>query len=149
MPGPTVSLGVEEEYQIIDPTTRQLRSRVGRVLPAAREALGDEVTTELYQSQIEVGTPVCVTLAEARLELVRLRRAVVAAADRGGDRIAAAGTHPFSLWEDQAITPKPRYAGILDIYQQPARELVIFGCHVHVGIDDRELAIQVMNRAAR
>ena len=148
MPGPTISLGVEEEYQIVDPATRQLRSRVGRVLPAAQAVLGDEVTNELYQSQIEVGTPVCATLAEARAELVRLRRAVIAAAEQDGTRIAAAGTHPFSRWEDQTLSPKPRYAGILDVYQQLTREQVIFGCHVHAGIADRELAIQVMNRAA-
>ena len=142
-----VTLGVEEEYQIVDPATRQLRSRSGRVLPLAREAVGDEVTGELYQSQIEVGTPVCRTLGEARDELKRLRRALVAAAARDGDRIAAAGTHPFSRWEDQDPTPRDRYFGLLAHYQQLARELVTFGCHVHVGVEDRELAIRVMNRA--
>ena len=144
-----VTLGVEEEYQIVDPATRQLRSRAGRVLPLARESVGDEVTGELYQSQIEVGTPVCRTLAEARAELKRLRRAVVAAAARDGDRIMAAGTHPFSRWEDQELTPRERYVGLLDHYQQLAREMVTFGCHVHVGIEDRELGIHVMNSARR
>ncbi len=149
MPTASISLGVEEEYQIIDPATRQLRSRAGRVLPLARQALGDEVTNELYLSQIEVGTPVCQTLGEARAELKRLRKAVIAAAGRDGNQIAAAGTHPFSHWEDQSLTPKPRYSDILEVYQQHAREQVIFGCHVHTGVNDRELAIQVMNRACR
>lgn len=144
-----VTLGVEEEYQIIDPSTRQLGSRSGRVVALARQAVGDDVTGELYQSQIEVGTPVCRTLGEARAELKRLRTAVIAAAARDDALIAAAGTHPTSRWEDQDPTPKDRYFGLLDNYRQLAREMVTFGCHVHVGVEDRELAIQVMNRARR
>jgi carboxylate-amine ligase len=140
------TIGVEEEYQIVDAETRELRPRAGRILPGAQEAVGDDATTELYLSQIEIGTPVCRSLADVRDELVRHRRAVIAAAERDGCRIAAAGTHPFSHWEDQAITPKPRYYGIAADFQQLAREQVIFGCHVHVGISDREAAIQVMNR---
>jgi carboxylate-amine ligase len=140
------TIGVEEEYQILHPETRELRQRAGRILPEAQRRVGDEVTNELYLSQIEVGTPVCRTLADVRAELVRLRRAVVAAAGRDGSRIAAAGTHPFSHWGDQALTPKPRYFGIADDFQQLAREQIIFGCHVHVGIADREAVIGVMNR---
>jgi len=151
MPEPTAAatLGVEEEFQIVDPETRQLRSRAGRVLPLAQASLGDEVTNELYLSQIEVGTPVCRSLGEARAELVRLRKAVIEAAGRDGDRIASSGTHPFSHWDAQTLTPKPRYHDLLEVFQQHTREQVIFGCHVHVGIDDRELAIGVMNRAGR
>ncbi len=141
------TIGVEEEYQIVHPLTRELRSRSGRILPAARASLGEEVQPELYLSQIEIGTPVCHTLAEVRAELVRLRGEVIAAATQSGDRIAAAGTHPFSHWEDQTLTPKSRYRGIAEEYQQLADEHLIFGCHVHVGINDRETAIQVMNRA--
>jgi carboxylate-amine ligase len=115
-------------------------------LPEAQRRVGDEVTNELYLSQIEVGTPVCRTLADVRAELVRLRRAVIAAAGRDGSRIAAAGTHPFSHWGDQALTPKPRYFGIAEDFQQLAREQIIFGCHVHVGIADRDAAIGVLNR---
>jgi glutamate---cysteine ligase / carboxylate-amine ligase len=140
------TIGVEEEYQIINPETRELRPRVSRVLPKAREDLGDEVTSELYQSQIEIGTPICHTLAEVRAELVRLRRGVVEAARRDGSCIAAAGTHPFSRWEGQAVTPKPRYLSLQDDFQQLAREQVIFGCHIHIGIGDREEAVQTMNR---
>ncbi len=138
------TIGVEEEYQIVHPQTRELRPRAERIL--AQEAVGDNVTPELYLSQIEIGTPICHTLADVRGELTRLRREVVRAALRDGSRIAAAGTHPFSHWEDQLITPKARYVGIWQDYQQLAREHLIFGCHVHVGVKDRELAIQVINR---
>jgi len=141
------TIGIEEEYQIINPETRELRPRADRVLHAAQEALGDEVQRELHLSQIETASPVCRTLADVRAELVRLRGEVIAAAARNGDRIAAAGTHPFSHPGDQPVTPKSRYQGILSTYQALAHELVIFGCHVHVGLDDPEAAVQVMNRA--
>jgi carboxylate-amine ligase len=141
------TVGVEEEYQIIDSETRELRSQQARMLPEAQRAVGDEVQPELYLSQIEIGTPVCRNLSEVRRELVRLRREVIAAAGLEGKRIAAAGTHPFSHWGEQQLTPKARYVGIAQDYQQLAREQLIFGCHVHVGIRDREAVIQVMNRA--
>jgi glutamate---cysteine ligase / carboxylate-amine ligase len=141
------TIGVEEEYQIVDRQTRELHSRAAHILPGARAAVGDQVTPELYLSQIEIGTPVCRTLAEVRAELSRLRREVIAAAEREGNWIGAAATHPFSHWADQQLTPKARYIGIAQDYQQLAREHLIFGCHVHVGISDREAVIQVMNRA--
>ncbi|MDQ6898043.1 MAG: carboxylate-amine ligase [Candidatus Dormibacteraeota bacterium] len=141
------TLGVEEEYQVVDPATRELRSDAQRVLTRAERQVGDEVTGELYLSQVEIGTPVCQTLAEVRREVIRLRRAAAGAAAEGGCRIAAAGTHPFSHWAEQELTPKTRYRGIVNQYQQLAREEVIFGNHVHVGIDSREAAIQIMNRA--
>jgi carboxylate-amine ligase len=144
--GADFSIGVEEEFQIVDASTRALRPRAGRLLRHAREAVGDDVTNELYLSQIEIGTPVCRTLAEVRSELVRHRRAVIDAAHCEGSRVAAAGTHPFSHWEDQQLTPKPRYRELAAEFQQIIREQVTFGCHVHVGIADREAAIQVMNR---
>ncbi|HEX8559867.1 MAG TPA: carboxylate-amine ligase [Pyrinomonadaceae bacterium] len=141
------TLGVEEEYQIVDVETRELRQRSLHILPGARAAVGEQVTPELYLSQIEIGTPVCRDLAEVRAELTRLRREVNSAAGRDGCRIAAAGTHPFSHWEDQEVTPRRRYVGIVEEYEQLAREHLIYGCHVHVGIKDREAAIRVMNRA--
>jgi carboxylate-amine ligase len=141
------TIGVEEEYQIINRKTRELHSRAERILLKAQETVGDEVTPELYLSQIEIGTPVCRELTKLRSELTRLRREVIAAAEQSGNGIAAAGTHPFSHWEDQQLTPKTRYIGISQDYQQLAREHLIFGCHVHVGIADREAAIAVMNRA--
>jgi carboxylate-amine ligase len=141
------TIGVEEEYQIIHPETRALRQHAREIMPEASASVGDEVTNELYLSQIEIGTPVCRTLADVRDHLVRLRRAVIAAAASDGSRIAAAGTHPFSHWDAQSLTPKPRYFGLAENFRQLAREQIIFGCHVHVGIRDREAAISVMNRS--
>ncbi|MBV9850678.1 MAG: carboxylate-amine ligase [Armatimonadetes bacterium] len=141
------TLGVEEEYQIIDPVTRQLRPREASLLPDAERALGERVTTEFHQSQIEIATPVCRTLADVREQLKRSRRAIIEAAARDGDWIAAAGTHPFSRSTAQPITDKPRYRDMAQDYQALAHELVIFGCHVHVSLDDPEAAVGVLNRA--
>ncbi|MDQ6653831.1 MAG: carboxylate-amine ligase [Acidobacteriota bacterium] len=141
------TIGVEEEYQIVHPATRELRSRAQLILPEAQAALGKQVTPELYQSQIEIGTSICHTVAEVRANIVRLRGEVIAAAEKYGNRIVAAGTHPFSHWEDQQLTPNARYRGIATEFQQLASEQLIFGCHVHIGISDREAAIRVMNRA--
>jgi YbdK family carboxylate-amine ligase len=145
----TFTLGVEEEYQIINAETRELRSDAKAVLPRAQRELGEQaedVQNELYLSQIEIATPVCETLADVRHDLQRMRGALIAAAAKRGDRIAAAGTHPFSHWENQQVTPKQRYQELSDDFQQIVRELIIFGCHVHVGLEDREIAVQVMNR---
>jgi carboxylate-amine ligase len=142
------TLGIEEEYQIVDAQTGALRPIAGRVREWARRTLGeDEVQHELYLSQIETASPVCETLAEAREHLQRLRGALHRAAAKAGGRIAAAGTHPFSHWDAQAVTPKERYEGLAATFQQLVRELVIFGCHVHVGMPDREAALRVMNQA--
>jgi carboxylate-amine ligase len=145
--GAAFTLGVEEEYQLIDPATRNLRASAAGVLAAAQPVLGEAVQPELRLSQIEIATPVCQTLAEVRRELLRLRGAVIAAAAREGSRVASAGTHPFAAPPAQPITPEARYQGIARTYRQLADELVIFGCHVHVGIADLELAIATMNRA--
>lgn len=142
------TIGVEEEFQIIDARTGELRSRQESILPEAVERVGEQrVTPELYLSQIETGTPICRSLVEVRAEIVRLRREVIAAASNAGNRIAAAGTHPFSHWASQQLTPKARYVEIEQDYQQLAREQLIYGCHVHIGIHDREAAIEVMNRS--
>jgi carboxylate-amine ligase len=117
-----------------------------RVLPAAEPALGERVQPELYRSMVEMNTPVCSTLAEVRQAVRGSRRSLIEAAGRQGLRIAAAGTHPFSHWRDQRVTDKPRYRNLAEDYQQVFREQVVFGCHVHVGIDDREATIQTMNR---
>lgn len=140
------TIGVEEEFQIVHPETRALVPGAGPLLARARRDVGDEATNELFLSQVEVGTPPRRTLAEVRAEIVRLRRALIAAAERAGSRIAASGTHPFSHWEDQRVTPKGRYLGLAEDYRQLAREQIICGCHVHVGIADREAAIRVMDR---
>ena len=142
------TLGVEEEYQIVDPGTRELLARGGQAVQqrAQRATMGDEVVPELMTSQIEAVSPVCRTLAEVRAEVLRLRREVNEAAAKQGARIAAASTHPFSDWRDQRITPKERYKGLVESYQRLARQQVAFGFHVHVGLSNREAAIRVMNR---
>ena len=140
-------MGVEEEYQIVDPATRELLSRAQRVVESARERLGEQVHHELYLSQVEIGTAVCPSLDDARGQLTRLRKQVITAAESNGTRIAAGGTHPFSHWGDQTLTPKQRYRRLAETYQHVAKEQVTFGCHVHVGIVDRDLAIETMNRA--
>ncbi len=142
------TLGVEEEYQIVDPETRELLVRGGRAVQRRTQhsTMGDEVVPELLTSQIEAVSPVCRTLAEVRAEVLRLRREVNDAAAKEGARIAAASTHPFSNWRDQRITPKKRYKGIVESYQRLARQQVAFGFHVHVGLSDREAAVRVMNR---
>ena len=142
------TLGVEEEYQIIDPETRGLSPRGEGLLRRTRQTLGEEeVVPELHASQIEALTPVCRTLSEMRAELLRLRRAVIGAATKEGFRIAVASTHPFSHWQEQPITPKQRYLELIERERQLAEEQVVFGFHVHVGLSDREAALQVMNHA--
>ncbi len=145
-PTPDFCFGIEEEHQILDPCSGELRSEIEQLLPLAQAALGDNAQPELYQAQVEVATTICGTLEQARAELVRLRRALLDAAGRIGVRIATAGTHPFSDWRCQLVTRKDRYQHLLSDYQQVAREQVLFGCHVHVGISDPEAAIQAMNR---
>jgi carboxylate-amine ligase len=145
-PVPDFSLGIEEEFQLVDAETGELRSSVDAVLPEAREALGEEVQPELQRSMIETGTPVCLDLDEVRRELVRLRREVAAAAEATGCRIAALGTHPTARWQEQEITDKARYRRMTAAYRRLAWDQLICGCHVHVGIADRELAIAALNR---
>jgi glutamate---cysteine ligase / carboxylate-amine ligase len=140
------SLGVEEEFQLVDAETGELRPHVDAVLPEARESLGEEVQPELQRSMIEIGTPVCSDLDEVRRELVRLRREVAAAAEATGCRIAALGTHPTARWEEQEITGKARYERMAAAYRRLAWDQLICGCHVHVGIADRELAIASLTR---
>lgn len=142
------TIGVEEEYQIIDPHTRHLTLRSPQILPLAQVALGDQVVQpEFRQSQIEVATPICSSLQEVRKQLLRLRREVIAAAATNGCYLASTGTHPFSHWQQQLITPKLSYQRLVQRYQSLMQELVTFGCHIHIGLSDREMAVQVMNRA--
>ena len=142
---PSFSIGIEEEYQIIDPQTRELKSYITELLEAGKITLREQVKAELHQSIVEVGTKVCRTAAEARDELVRLRRSVMELAGRNGLKIAAAGSHPISSWVDQEITPIERYAGVKQDMQILAQQLLIFGTHVHIGIEDQDFLIDAMN----
>lgn len=141
---PSFTIGIEEEYQIIDPETRELKSYITEMLKAD-SAILREIKPELHQSMVEVGTQICHTPAQAREEIVRLRRMVMDLAAKNGLVIAAAGTHPFSKWWDQEITPLDRYAGVKEDLQDLAQRLLIFGTHVHIGIEDREFVIDAMN----
>jgi carboxylate-amine ligase len=142
---PTFTIGIEEEYQIIDPQTRELKSYITELLEAGKMTMLEQVKAELHQSIVEVGTKVCNTAAEARAELVRLRHGVMELAGRNGLKIAAAGSHPFSSWMDQEITPFERYAGVKQDMQILAQQLLIFGTHVHIGIEDQDFLIDAMN----
>ena len=142
------TIGIEEEYQIIDPETRELCGKAEQIIDYARQNLDkDVIQPEMYRSQIEIATVVCQSLAEAQQELSRCRQAVINAAKKEGKAIAAAGTHPFSDWREQQITPKTRYQNLETDFKQLIRELIIFGNHVHVGLSDRAVALQVINRA--
>jgi len=144
---PSFTIGIEEEYQIVDPQTCELRSYITELLEAGKMIMAEHMKAELHQSIVEVGTRVCHTPAEARAELVRLRRGVMELAGRKGLKIAAAGTHPFSSWLEQEITPFERYAGVKQDMQMLAQQLLIFGTHVHIGIEDPEFLIDAMNVA--
>ena len=141
-----LTLGVEEEYQIIDGETRELTSYVGDVLEQGAVIFRDQVKPELLQSQVEIGSHVCRNIREARQEVTRLRRMVSQIAERNGCRIVSAATHPFSRWQDQIITEKDRYKALYSSMKVIAQRLLIFGMHVHVGIPDRQLRIDVMNQ---
>ncbi len=144
------SLGVEEEFLLVDAESRRLRPEAEEVLHGARILVGDEgaVDREFKLSQVETGTAVCHTLDELSEEINRLRGTLMAAAERAGTRIAAAGTHPFSNWREEGgeIGSEESYLGLERDYQRLAREKIICGCHVHVGIADPEAAIQVLDR---
>lgn len=141
------TIGVEEEYQIIDPETRELKSHISAMLEEGGMVLGEAVKPEMHQSVIEVGTDVCKNVQEARADVSKLRATVAQLARKNGLRIAAASTHPFSDWQKQAITERDRYHTIVEDLQDVARGNLIFGLHVHVGIPDRDLAVQIMNEA--
>ena len=139
------TIGVEEEFQIIDPQTLELRSHVVQLLSEASHGLGDQVKQEMHQSIIETGTRICDNVGELRLEIRRTRGELVAAAERTGLQVAAAGTHPFSSWIDQVISPGERYQNIIEEMGQLARSLLIFGMHVHVAMPDKQTTIDMMN----
>jgi len=141
------TIGVEEEFQIVDPETWALRSHVSELLTASAPALGDQIKRELHQSIVEVGTKICANVGELEHEVCRIRHELSHSAERVGLRVAAAGTHPFSSWKDQVISPGERYESIVEELQQLARSLLIFGLHIHVAVPDHASTIELLNEA--
>jgi glutamate---cysteine ligase / carboxylate-amine ligase len=140
------TIGVEEEFQIIDPESLELRSHVVQLISsAAARGVGDLVKQEMHQSIVETGTKICENVSELRLEMHRTRSELVLAAESTGLRVAAAGTHPFSSWIDQVISPGERYQNIVEEMGQLARSLLIFGMHIHVAMPDKQTTIDMMN----
>jgi carboxylate-amine ligase len=143
----TFTLGIEEEFAIIDPDTRELRSHIQEILEGGKVVLKEQIKPEMHQSVVELGTEICPSIVDARQHVIDLRSRLAELAGRSGLKIASVGTHPFSHWRDQLITQGERYREIVKDMQQLARANLIFGLHVHVGIPDRESAIHVMNQA--
>src|SRR5882724_5541725 len=141
------TLGIEEEFQIVDPHTRELRSHVAEILEEGKMLLGEQIKPEMIQSMVEVGTGICRNIQEARTDITRLRSIISGLAKKNGLSIAAASTHPISRWQDQKIFDDERYELLVQELQTVARSLLIFGLHVHVGMADRERAIHIMNAA--
>ncbi len=144
---PKFTIGIEEEYQIIHPDTRELTSYIQEFLDSGRVVLKDQIKPEFLQSQVEVGSRICTSIQEARQEICRLRREVSRLAEKKGLTFAAAGTHPFTSWTTQQVTAGERYSKHEENMADIARQMLVFGMHVHVGIDDREVMIDVMNQA--
>jgi len=145
---PSFTLGIEEEYQTVDPETRDLRSHIhAEIIEKGKMILQERVKSEMHQSVVEVGTSVCANIKEAREELKKLRHHMIRLARENGLRLASAATHPFGDWRVQEVTPDVRYKNIVEDMQLVARANLIFGLHVHVGIEDRETLIQMMNHA--
>jgi glutamate---cysteine ligase / carboxylate-amine ligase len=141
------TLGIEEEFQIVDPETRELRSHVSEILEEGRMILGEQVKPEMIQSQVEVGTGICRNIQEARTDITHLRAVISGLARKKGLRIVAASTHPISQWSEQQIYPDPHYALLIEELQMVARSLLIFGLHVHVGVADRDRQVHILNAA--
>jgi carboxylate-amine ligase len=144
---PSFTIGIEEEYQTIDPVTRDLRSHVqSEIIPKGNQAMeGQRVKPEMHQSVVEVGTHVCKSIKEARADIRNLRRDMITLAEENGLLLAAGGTHPFADWRNQEIYPDERYSRVVEDLQMVARANLVFGLHVHVGIEDKDTTIHLMN----
>ena len=139
------TLGIEEEYQVIDPKTLELTSHEQKIVEEADKVMEDQVKAEMHQAVVEVGTKICEDVDDARRQVTHLRKTMCEIAQSLGYRIGAAGTHPFSAWQVQLITPHPRYDDIINELQDTARSNLIFGLHVHVGIEDRNMSLHIAN----
>lgn len=141
------TLGIEEEYMVMDPQTRELKSHQQRIVQEGQKLFQDKVKAEMHQAVVEVGTDICKDVDEAFTDVANLRKTIQEIADGLGLWMGASGTHPFSHWEKQLITEHARYSEIVNELQEAARSNLIFGLHVHVGMDTREMAIHIANSA--
>ncbi|HEX5154351.1 MAG TPA: carboxylate-amine ligase [Parafilimonas sp.] len=141
------TLGVEEEYMVLDPQTRELKSHEQKIVTEGQRIIKDKVKAEMHQAVVEVGTDICQDIDEAHRDVSTLRNTISQIADSLGFWMGASGTHPFSHWERQLITDHARYYEIVNELQEAARSNLIFGLHVHVGMQDRRMAIHIANSA--
>jgi carboxylate-amine ligase len=141
------TIGVEEEYMILDPTTKELKSHQQAIVNEGQLLFKEKIKAEMHQAVVEVGTAICQNVDEAYQEIKSLRTGVSSIAKQLGYSIGASGTHPFSLWETQLVSDQTRYQELLNELQQAARSNLIFGLHVHVGMEDRRMAIHIANTA--
>ena len=141
------TIGVEEEYMVIDPQTRELKSHEQKIVEEGHKILKEKVKAEMHQAVVEVGTDICADVEEAFEDVSTLRKTISSIADELGLWVGASGTHPFSHWESQMITEHIRYNEIVNELQEAARSNLIFGLHVHVGMETREMAIHIANSA--
>lgn len=141
----TFTLGVEEEYMVLDPRTYELKSHEQKIVQEGQKAIKDKVKAEMHQAVVEVGTDICADIDEAYADVSTLRKTISGIADSLGYAMGAAGTHPFSHWESQLITDHIRYNEIVNELQEAARSNLIFGLHVHVGMESREMANHIAN----
>jgi carboxylate-amine ligase len=139
------TLGIEEEYMVVDPTTRELKSHEQKIVIEGQKIIRDKVKAEMHQAVVEVGTDICQDIQEAHKDVATLRKTIARIAGDLGLQVGAAGTHPFSHWESQLITDHARYNQIVDELQEAARSNLIFGLHVHVGMETREMANHIAN----
>jgi carboxylate-amine ligase len=141
------TLGIEEEYMVVDPQTRELKSHEQKIVSEGQKIIKDKVKAEMHQAVVEVGTDICQDINEAYHDVSTLRHTISQIAESLGFWTGASGTHPFSHWERQLITDHVRYNQIVNELQEAARSNLIFGLHVHVGMEDRKMAIHIANSA--
>ena len=139
------TLGVEEEYMVLDPVTFELKSHEQKIVHEGQKVIKDKVKAEMHQAVVEVGTDICNDVDEAFHDVATLRKTISSIAEELGFAMGAAGTHPFSHWESQLITDHARYNEIVNELQEAARSNLIFGLHVHIGMETREMANHIAN----
>src|SRR6478672_2549511 len=139
------TLGVEEEYMVLDPVTYELKSHEQKIVHEGQKVIKDKVKAEMHQAVVEVGTDICTDVDEAYKDVAQLRKTIAEIANGLGFAMGAAGTHPFSHWESQLITDHIRYNEIVNELQEAARSNLIFGLHVHVGMENRDMANHIAN----